>query len=66
MSRFTKLKSGEINWSSSIREWIKENEQRDVCSYCGKKLKNLTTNRNKIRALLPFFGKMLGKVHFNF
>lgn len=42
MSRFTKLKSGEINWSSSIREWIRENEQRDICGYCGKKDKKLT------------------------
>lgn len=42
MSRFTKLKSGEINWSSSIREWIRENEMRDICGYCGSKDKNLT------------------------
>ena len=42
MNRFRKLKNGEINWSSSIREWIKENEQRDICNYCGKKEENLT------------------------
>lgn len=42
MSRFKKLKNGDIRWSSSIREWIKENEQRDVCNYCGKKDENLT------------------------
>ena len=28
--------------SSSIREWIRENEQRDVCNYCGKREENLT------------------------
>ena len=37
MSRFKKLVSGEINWSTSIREYVKEREQRDVCIYCGKK-----------------------------
>ena len=42
MSRFKKLKDGDIIWSSSIREWIRENEQRDVCNYCGKREGNLT------------------------
>ena len=42
MSRFNKLRKGEINWSTSIREWIKENESRDICGYCGKKAENLT------------------------
>jgi len=42
MSRFKKLKNGDITWSSSIREWIRENEQRDVCNYCGKREENLT------------------------
>ena len=42
MNRFKKLKSGDITWSSSIREWIRENEQRDVCNYCGKREENLT------------------------
>jgi hypothetical protein len=37
MNRFKKLASGEINWSTSIREYIKEREQQDVCIYCGKK-----------------------------
>jgi hypothetical protein len=36
MDRFKKLVSGEINWSTSIREYIKEREQQDVCIYCGK------------------------------
>ncbi len=42
MSRFQKLKNGDIKWSSSIQEWIKENERRDVCYYCNKEDENLT------------------------
>jgi len=42
MSRFKKLKDGEITWSPSIREWIRKNEQRDVFNYCGKEGENLT------------------------
>lgn len=41
MNRFKKLISGEINWSTSIREYVKEREKKDVCIYCGKK-KELT------------------------
>jgi len=41
MNRFKKLTSGEINWSTSIREYVKEREKKDVCIYCGKK-KDLT------------------------
>ena len=41
MNRFKKLASGEINWSTSIREYVKEREKKDVCIYCGKK-KDLT------------------------
>ncbi|MFA5364121.1 MAG: HNH endonuclease [Candidatus Bathyarchaeia archaeon] len=37
MNRFKKLVSGEINWSTSIREYIKEREQQDTCIYCGTK-----------------------------
>ena len=37
MDRFKKLSSGEINWSNSIREYVKEREKEDVCIYCGKK-----------------------------
>lgn len=37
MNRFKKLVSGEINWSTSIREYVKEREQQNVCIYCGKK-----------------------------
>ncbi|MHA1682881.1 MAG: HNH endonuclease [Promethearchaeota archaeon] len=43
MSRFTKLKKGEIKWSTSIREWLREHDQGDVCGYCGKEAENLTT-----------------------
>jgi hypothetical protein len=37
MNRFKKLASGEVIWSSSIREYVKEREAKDVCIYCGKK-----------------------------
>jgi hypothetical protein len=37
MDRFQKLSSGEISWSGSIREYVKEREKRDECIYCGKK-----------------------------
>jgi len=36
MDRFRKLVSGEINWSTSIREYVKERERRDICIYCGR------------------------------
>jgi len=35
MDRFKRLRSGEIEWSSSIREWIHEMENPDRCIYCG-------------------------------
>lgn len=34
MDRFKKLSSGEISWSTSIREYIKEKEKKDTCIYC--------------------------------
>jgi 5-methylcytosine-specific restriction endonuclease McrA len=37
MSRFKKLQSGEIEWSSSIREYIRERESPTECIYCGAK-----------------------------
>lgn len=37
MDRFQKLSSGQINWSTSIREYVKEKEKKDVCIYCGNK-----------------------------
>jgi hypothetical protein len=37
MDRFKKLSSGEISWSGSIREYVKEREKEDEYIYCGKK-----------------------------
>ena len=37
MDRFKKLSSGEISWSGSIHEYVKEREKKDECIYCGKK-----------------------------
>jgi len=37
MDRFNKLRSGEISWSGSIREYIKEREVSGQCIYCGSK-----------------------------
>ena len=37
MDRFKKLTDGEVNWSTSIREYVKEKEKKDVCIYCGGK-----------------------------
>jgi hypothetical protein len=37
MNRYKKLQSGEIEWSSSIREWIHERQTPDRCIYCGQK-----------------------------
>jgi len=36
MDRFKKLQSGEVVWSTSIREYLKEKEKPDTCIYCGK------------------------------
>lgn len=41
MDRFTKLRDGKIEWSSTIREWVKEHEKPNECIYCGSK-ENLT------------------------
>jgi len=35
VSRYKKLQSGEIVWSSSIRDYEKELEKGRVCTYCG-------------------------------
>jgi hypothetical protein len=35
MNRFKKLQTGEIQWSGSIREYIRERELPDQCIYCG-------------------------------
>jgi hypothetical protein len=34
-SRYKKLLSGEMKWSSSLRDHIKELEKGNVCAYCG-------------------------------
>jgi len=41
MSRYKKLKSGEIEWSSSVRDFQKEWEKGKSCVYCGA-TKNLS------------------------
>ncbi len=35
VSRYKKLVSGEMNWSSSVRDYEKEMEKGVVCVYCG-------------------------------
>ena len=37
MDRFNKLRTAEISWSTSIREYVKERERPDECVYCGAK-----------------------------
>jgi 5-methylcytosine-specific restriction endonuclease McrA len=49
MDRFKKLQSGGIQWSSSIREYVKEHEQPDQCAYCGAR-SNLTLEHMLPRA----------------
>lgn len=41
MDRFKKLQSGDIHWSTSIREYVKEHEMPGTCVYCGAE-KDLT------------------------
>jgi hypothetical protein len=41
MSKWKQLNEGEIHWSSSVREWLKERENSKVCIYCGAE-KDLT------------------------
>jgi hypothetical protein len=35
MNRFKNLQSGEIEWSGSIREYVREREMPNQCIYCG-------------------------------
>jgi len=35
MSFLSKLKSGEIVWSTNVHEWLLEKENPNVCIYCG-------------------------------
>jgi hypothetical protein len=37
MERFIALRDGRIHWSSTIREWVKEQEKPNECIYCGSK-----------------------------
>lgn len=37
MGTWKKLKSGEMHWSASVREWLREHENPDICIYCGSK-----------------------------
>lgn len=37
MNRFVQLRDGTIEWSSTIREWLREHERPDECIYCGAK-----------------------------
>nr|MDO8097733.1 HNH endonuclease [Candidatus Njordarchaeota archaeon] len=43
MDRFKKLQSGEIGWSTAIREYIKEREKPNECLHCGSK-QNISTD----------------------
>jgi len=49
MDRFKKLASGEISWSTSIREYVKEREKAGECIYCGGE-KDLTLDHIMPRA----------------
>lgn len=35
MDRFKRLRSGQIEWSTSIREWLRERDLPNACVYCG-------------------------------
>jgi hypothetical protein len=37
MDRFKKLQGGEIEWSTTIREYVREHETPGVCAYCGSR-----------------------------
>jgi hypothetical protein len=37
MSCFIKLRDGEMKWSSTVREWLREHEKPNECIYCGSK-----------------------------
>jgi len=42
MSKCNQLKSGDIHWSTSVREWLLEHENPNICIYCGA-VTDLTT-----------------------
>lgn len=35
IDKFNRLKSGDMHWSSSVREWVREHEKPNICIYCG-------------------------------
>ena len=39
VSRFKKLQTGEMEWSSAGRDWMKEHEKAFSCLYCGSTTK---------------------------
>ncbi|MCC8173280.1 MAG: HNH endonuclease [Odoribacter sp.] len=41
MGKWKQLNEGTIQWSSTVREWVKEKENSGVCIYCGEE-KSLT------------------------
>lgn len=42
MSKWKQLNEGDIHWSTSVKEWLREKENNDICIYCGEKT-DLTT-----------------------
>lgn len=42
MNKWKQLCNGDIHWSSSVREWVKEKENPNACIYCGKEDEKLT------------------------
>jgi len=50
MDRFTALRDGKIQWSTTIREWLREHEKPDECIYCGSR-EDLTTEHILPRSL---------------
>jgi hypothetical protein len=43
VSRYKKLSSGDMAWSSSVRDYEKEHDKGNVCVYCGA-IENLSTD----------------------
>lgn len=39
MSKWKQLCSGQINWSTSVREWLREKDEPTKCIYCGEEQK---------------------------
>jgi hypothetical protein len=43
VSRYKKLSSGEMKWSTSVRDYQKERDKRNMCIYCGS-TENISTD----------------------